>query len=185
MRAVLAASAAHDLGGIRLWAGIVAHSETDPAQIIARNATTRLRGELIPLSGSESPKNVGVHGACRAGRQRQTLLDATLFAAAAGGQREVVDETGEGDTPHRQGDAEDHLREHSKLSSWVASRMRYVATPKVVDTAIQVHGALGVTDDTILSYWYRHERAARIYDGADEVHKTTLGRRILQRHRTS
>ena len=54
---------------------------------------------------------------------------------------------------------------------------------RAVDTAIQVHGALGVTDDTILSYWYRHERAARIYDGADEVHKTTLGRRILQRHR--
>ena len=53
---------------------------------------------------------------------------------------------------------------------------------RAVDTAIQVHGALGVTDDTILSYWYRHERAARIYDGADEVHKTTLGRRILRRY---
>jgi acyl-CoA dehydrogenase len=53
-----------------------------------------------------------------------------------------------------------------------------------VDKAIQVHGALGVTDDTILAYWYRHERAARIYDGADEVHKTTLGRRILGRYRT-
>ena len=52
---------------------------------------------------------------------------------------------------------------------------------RAIDTAIQVHGALGVTDDTILSYWYRHERAARIYDGADEVHKTTLGRRILSR----
>jgi acyl-CoA dehydrogenase len=53
---------------------------------------------------------------------------------------------------------------------------------RAVDTAIQVHGALGVTDDTILSHWYRHERAARIYDGADEVHKTTLGRRILRRY---
>jgi len=53
---------------------------------------------------------------------------------------------------------------------------------KAVDTAIQVHGALGVTDDTILSWWYRHERAARIYDGADEVHKTSLGRRILRRY---
>ncbi len=53
---------------------------------------------------------------------------------------------------------------------------------KSVDRAIQVHGALGVTDDTILSYWYRHERAARIYDGADEVHKTSLGRRILRRY---
>ena len=53
---------------------------------------------------------------------------------------------------------------------------------RAVDTAIQVHGALGVTDDTILSYWYRHERAARIYDGADEVHKTSLGRRVLRRY---
>jgi alkylation response protein AidB-like acyl-CoA dehydrogenase len=48
-----------------------------------------------------------------------------------------------------------------------------------VDLAIQVHGALGVTDDTVLAHWYRHERAARIYDGADEVHKTALGRRLL------
>jgi alkylation response protein AidB-like acyl-CoA dehydrogenase len=53
---------------------------------------------------------------------------------------------------------------------------------RAVDTAIQVHGALGVTDDTVLAYWYRHERAARIYDGADEVHKTSLGRRILRRY---
>jgi acyl-CoA dehydrogenase len=52
---------------------------------------------------------------------------------------------------------------------------------KAVDTAIQVHGALGVTDDTVLAHWYRHERAARIYDGADEVHKTSLGRRVLRR----
>ncbi|HEY5663683.1 MAG TPA: acyl-CoA dehydrogenase family protein [Ilumatobacter sp.] len=56
---------------------------------------------------------------------------------------------------------------------------------KAVDTAIQVHGALGVTDDTLLAYWYRHERAARIYDGADEVHKTSLGRRILRRYATA
>jgi alkylation response protein AidB-like acyl-CoA dehydrogenase len=56
---------------------------------------------------------------------------------------------------------------------------------KAVDTAIQVHGALGVTDDTVLAYWYRHERAARIYDGADEVHKSSLGRRILRRYATA
>ena len=56
---------------------------------------------------------------------------------------------------------------------------------RAVDTAIQVHGALGVTDDTVLAYWYRHERAARIYDGPDEVHKTSLGRRLLRRPRTS
>jgi alkylation response protein AidB-like acyl-CoA dehydrogenase len=50
----------------------------------------------------------------------------------------------------------------------------------VVDRAIQVHGALGLTDDTVLSYWYRHERGARIYDGPDEVHKSVLARRILK-----
>lgn len=51
---------------------------------------------------------------------------------------------------------------------------------KVVDCAIQVHGAKGVTDDTILAAYYRHERAARIYDGADEVHKSRLARSILK-----
>ena len=53
---------------------------------------------------------------------------------------------------------------------------------KVVDCAIQVHGAKGVTDDTILASYYRHERAARIYDGADEVHKSRLARQILKEY---
>jgi alkylation response protein AidB-like acyl-CoA dehydrogenase len=53
---------------------------------------------------------------------------------------------------------------------------------RVLDRAIQVHGALGMTDDTPLAYWYRHERAARIYDGADEVHKSSLARRLLSRY---
>ncbi len=50
---------------------------------------------------------------------------------------------------------------------------------KVVDRALQVHGGLGMTDDTILAYFYRHERAARIYDGADEVHKMSVSKKIL------
>jgi alkylation response protein AidB-like acyl-CoA dehydrogenase len=50
-----------------------------------------------------------------------------------------------------------------------------------VDRAIQVHGALGMTDDTPLAWWYRHERAARIYDGPDEVHKASVAKRILGR----
>ena len=52
----------------------------------------------------------------------------------------------------------------------------------VVDRALQVHGGLGMTDDTILAYFYRHERAARIYDGADEVHKSSAAKRILRRY---
>lgn len=51
---------------------------------------------------------------------------------------------------------------------------------QVLDRAIQVHGALGLTDYTPLAYWYRHERAARIYDGPDEVHKRSVARRILK-----
>jgi alkylation response protein AidB-like acyl-CoA dehydrogenase len=53
---------------------------------------------------------------------------------------------------------------------------------KVIDRAIQVHGALGLTDATLLSYWYRHERAARIYDGPDEVHKMVVARSILKNY---
>ena len=53
---------------------------------------------------------------------------------------------------------------------------------KVLDRSIQAHGALGITDDTVLSFWYRHERGARIYDGPDEVHKTALAKSILKEY---
>ncbi len=53
---------------------------------------------------------------------------------------------------------------------------------RVIDRALQAHGALGMTDDTILSYFWRHERGARIYDGPDEVHKSVVARRILRRY---
>ncbi len=53
---------------------------------------------------------------------------------------------------------------------------------RLVDRAIQVHGALGVTSDTILAYYYVHERGARIYDGPDEVHKMVVAKRILARY---
>jgi acyl-CoA dehydrogenase len=53
---------------------------------------------------------------------------------------------------------------------------------EVVDRAIQVHGALGISDDTVLSWFYRQERAARIYDGPDEVHKVVVAKRMLKEH---
>lgn len=53
---------------------------------------------------------------------------------------------------------------------------------RVMDRALQVHGGLGMLDDTPIAWWYRHERAARIYDGPDEVHKSSLAKRILSRH---
>ncbi len=51
---------------------------------------------------------------------------------------------------------------------------------RVLDRAIQTHGAFGLTDQTVLSHFYRHERGAHIYDGADEVHKVSLAKRILR-----
>jgi alkylation response protein AidB-like acyl-CoA dehydrogenase len=53
---------------------------------------------------------------------------------------------------------------------------------RVLDRALQVHGGLGMTDDTPIAWWFRHERAARIYDGPDEVHKWSVARRILARY---
>ncbi len=51
---------------------------------------------------------------------------------------------------------------------------------RVLDRALQVHGGLGMLDDLVLAWWYRHERAARIYDGPDEVHKSRVARQMLK-----
>lgn len=62
-----------------------------------------------------------------------------------------------------------------------------VAAPKValkvVDRAIQVHGGGGVTDDFPLATMWAHLRALRLADGPDEVHKRTIARYELRRHR--
>lgn len=50
----------------------------------------------------------------------------------------------------------------------------------VMDNALQSMGALGMTDDSIVAFYYREERAARIYDGPDEVHKLSLAKSLLQ-----
>ncbi len=65
----------------------------------------------------------------------------------------------------------------SSIKFYVAQVMH-----QVLDRSIQTHGALGITDDLVLSFWYRHERGARIYDGPDEVHKSVLARNILKNY---
>ena len=50
----------------------------------------------------------------------------------------------------------------------------------VIDRALQIHGSLGFSTDLPLESMYRHARAARIYDGPDEVHKVTVARKILK-----
>ncbi|RMH55133.1 MAG: acyl-CoA dehydrogenase, partial [Deinococcus-Thermus bacterium] len=73
--------------------------------------------------------------------------------------------------------AEQARMEISAIKFFVAGVLQ-----RVLDRAIQVHGGLGLSDDTPLAYFYRHERAARIYDGADEVHKTVVARALLKAH---
>jgi acyl-CoA dehydrogenase len=50
----------------------------------------------------------------------------------------------------------------------------------VVDRALQIHGALGYSSDLPLEAMYRFARAARIYDGPDEVHRQSVARQILR-----
>jgi alkylation response protein AidB-like acyl-CoA dehydrogenase len=53
----------------------------------------------------------------------------------------------------------------------------------VIDRAIQVHGALGVTSDTPLEWMYREARYARIYDGPDETHREVVSRKLARNPR--
>src|SRR5471030_1648700 len=54
---------------------------------------------------------------------------------------------------------------------------------KVVDTAIQLHGALGYSQDTPLAAWYTHIRSQRLVDGPDEVHRWTTGRNVIKAYK--
>jgi alkylation response protein AidB-like acyl-CoA dehydrogenase len=65
--------------------------------------------------------------------------------------------------------------EISLIKFWGAAALH-----NVIDRAVQVHGAMGVSEDTPLARMYRDARAARIYDGPDEVHRMVVARRILR-----
>ncbi|RMF20537.1 MAG: acyl-CoA dehydrogenase, partial [Deltaproteobacteria bacterium] len=71
-------------------------------------------------------------------------------------------------------------REEISLIKFFGARVLH----SVIDKAIQVHGAAGMTEDLPLSSMYRAARAARIYDGPDEVHKMVVARRILSEYQT-
>jgi acyl-CoA dehydrogenase len=73
-------------------------------------------------------------------------------------------------------DRGDEARVEISVIKFYAARVLH----DVIDRAIQVHGAMGLTDLTPLSEMYRHARAARLYDGPDEVHRMVVSRRILR-----
>ena len=103
-----------------------------------------------------------------------------------------IDQAGhEGHAPSKS--ASGHAKTHAGASGFAAAQEDvslikfHVAgvMQRVVDRAVQVHGAMGITSDTVLSYFYAHERGSRIYDGPDEVHKLAAARRILRRYARS
>jgi acyl-CoA dehydrogenase len=78
-------------------------------------------------------------------------------------------------TAWRMDRGEDVRTEISEIKWYVANALQ-----RVVDRAVQVHGALGISGDTPLEAFYREARGARIYDGADEVHRDVVGRQLLR-----
>jgi acyl-CoA dehydrogenase len=73
-------------------------------------------------------------------------------------------------------DEGDEARVEISLIKFYAARV----LGDVIDRALQVHGGLGMTEDTPLASMWRAARAGRIYDGPDEVHKMVVARRILR-----
>ena len=68
------------------------------------------------------------------------------------------------------------LRQENSIAKVFLAHMVH----KVVDTALQLHGALGYSRDTPLAAWYTHIRSQRLVDGPDEVHRWTVGRNVLK-----
>jgi acyl-CoA dehydrogenase len=73
-------------------------------------------------------------------------------------------------------DQGDEARVEISLIKFYAARV----LNDVIDRAVQVHGALGLTDRTPLARMATQARAGRIYDGPDEVHRMVVSRRILE-----
>jgi acyl-CoA dehydrogenase len=73
-------------------------------------------------------------------------------------------------------DAGDDARVEISLIKFYAAD----ALTRVIDRALQVHGALGLTDRSPLAHMYAQARGAHIYDGPDEVHRMVVSRRILK-----
>jgi acyl-CoA dehydrogenase len=70
----------------------------------------------------------------------------------------------------------DLRQENSIAKVYLANMVHHV-----VDTAIQLHGALGYSTDTPLARWYTSIRSQRLVDGPDEVHRWTVGRNVIKK----
>jgi alkylation response protein AidB-like acyl-CoA dehydrogenase len=133
------------------WIGICERA----FELMCRRAATRELAPGEPLAAQQSVQHAIAESRAEIDAARLLTLDAAARIDARGARAARV--------------------EISTIKFYVAGVLQ-----RVLDRAIQVHGALGVTDDTPLAWWYRHERGARIYDGPDEVHKSLVAREVLK-----
>ncbi|MEV1201629.1 acyl-CoA dehydrogenase family protein [Microbispora rosea] len=75
---------------------------------------------------------------------------------------------------------EDFRTEVSMAKHFVANSLN-----RIVDRAIQVHGALGYSTDTPLAHMFQHARWARFADGADEIHQMRIAERTIEAYRAT
>ncbi|MGP3954377.1 acyl-CoA dehydrogenase family protein [Nonomuraea sp. 3N208] len=75
---------------------------------------------------------------------------------------------------------EDFRTEVSMAKHFVANSLN-----RIVDRAIQVHGALGYSTDTPLASMFQHARWARFADGADEIHQMRIAERTIAAYRAT
>jgi alkylation response protein AidB-like acyl-CoA dehydrogenase len=135
------------------WIGICERA----FDMMCERAATRELSPGTPLASKQTIQNWVAESRARIDAARLMVLDAAKTIDEEGARAARVD--------------------ISTIKFFVAETLH-----DVLDHAIQVHGALGVTDDTLLSFWYRHERGASIYDGPSEVHKSVVARRIFKQY---
>jgi acyl-CoA dehydrogenase len=74
-------------------------------------------------------------------------------------------------------DAGESIRHYSSMAKVFVSE----ALNRIADRAAQMTGALGMSEDTMIATIFKKLRPFRIYDGASEVHRSAIGKRIFQR----
>jgi acyl-CoA dehydrogenase len=84
-------------------------------------------------------------------------------------------------TIDQHGNRSKDAQQHVAMIKAVAPQMAC----NVIDRAIQVHGAAGISDDTVLARLYGWHRAMRLFDGPDEVHMRTIARNELGREKSA
>ena len=135
------------------WIGICERA----FEMMCERAVTRRIGSAAPLATKQTIQNWIAESRADIDASRLMVLDTAR----------KIDEAG----------PEAARTEISVIKFFVA---RVLGT--VLDRSLQTHGALGMTDDILLSFWVRHERGSRIYDGPDEVHKSRVARRVLREY---